>query len=182
MSAHRVDRRPADAEWTADYHGRLIATVEGDAAIDVLNGQTFWMCELASHVSAEQIDRVHPPHSWTVRQVIAHCVDVEHVFVARMLHAAAGDPTPMAGFDENAYADARFGLGNLSHLIAEWGFARMSLVAMLRRIRPACWDRRGTIDGDAMTLRAMAWFTAAHARHHLSTIEDRIGIRVQRVG
>lgn len=145
-----------------------------------LGDQLYWMCELAGSLSAEQIDQVHKPYAWTVRQVIAHCLDAERVFGYRILRFAAGDETDLPGFDENAYVDARFGLGNVSHLITEMGALRQANIMLLRRITPVAWNRGGTVEGNRVTVRALAWMLAGHLQHHFSILEKRCGVTVPR--
>ena len=41
---------------------------------------------------------------WTVKEVIGHVADGERVFSYRLTRIARGDQTPLAGFDENAWA------------------------------------------------------------------------------
>lgn len=176
----RNSRRPTADEVTVDYHRDLIARVEGDCVETVLRDQLFWMCELAGSLSAEQIDRVHAPYRWTVRQVIEHCVVAERVFGYRMLRIAAGDETPLAGFDENAYVDARFGLGNLSHLVSELGHLRQSNLMLLMRIVPKAWNRIAIVSGHSMSVRAIAWVAAGHLHHHFEIIEKRCDVQVKR--
>src|SRR4030095_10259432 len=41
---------------------------------------------------------------WSVKEVLGHMADAERVFAYRLLRIARGDQTPLAGFDENAWA------------------------------------------------------------------------------
>ncbi|MGB7346798.1 MAG: DinB family protein [Pirellulaceae bacterium] len=175
-----ASRRPADTEFTEAYHRDLVKRVEGQCAITVLHQQMFWLCELASSISTLQVDTVHAPYTWSVRQVFEHCANAERVFGYRMLRIAAGDPTNMPSWDENAYADARFGLGNFTHIVTELGDLRRANEVLLRRIIPGAWDRTGFVDGKEISLRAIAWITAGHLQHHLEIIEKRCGIKVDR--
>ncbi|MFK8113251.1 MAG: DinB family protein [Rubripirellula sp.] len=175
-----ASRRPEPNETTSDYHWQLINLLEGDSVLTALEGHLFWLCELASHISTEQVDKIHPPYGWTIRQVIEHCADAERVFGYRMLRLAAGDTTQLPGWDENMYADRRFGLGNFGSLITELGLLRQSNLVMLRRIIPQAWDHRGEVDGITLSLRAIAWISAGHLEHHLTIIEERCGLKVPR--
>jgi hypothetical protein len=175
-----ASRRPESAESTSEYHKRLIDLVEGDCVIRVLDDQLFWLCELASHLSTEQIDKIHPPYGWTIRQVLEHGADAERVFGYRMLRLAAGDETCLPGWDENAYADSRFGLGNFGNLVTELGLLRQANLHLLRRITPRAWDRAAEVDGSRVTVRAIAWIAAGHLQHHLSIVEQRCGVTVAR--
>ncbi|MGI9470008.1 MAG: DinB family protein [Rubripirellula sp.] len=175
-----ASRRPGSGEFSAEYHKKLIDLVPGECLMEVFEDQLYWTCELASHLSTEQIDKIHPPYEWTIRQVVEHCVDAERVFGYRMLRISAGDETSLPGWDENAYADSRFGLGNFSGLVAELGFLRQANLQLLRRIVPRAWDRAAEVDGGRMTVRGIGWIAAGHLHHHFSIIEKRCGLSVQR--
>jgi len=138
------------------------------------------MCELGGSLSAEQVDRVHRPYGWSVRQVIEHCVDAERIAGDRMLRLAAGDHANQPAWDENAYAAAKFGLGNLGHLINELGHLRQANLILLDRLVASAWNNVGTVDGNAISTRAMAWVTAGHLQHHFEILEQRCEIQVQR--
>lgn len=171
-----ASRRPQPDEYSSDYHRELIERLQGDCAIAVLESQLPWLGSLASHLSTEQIDKIHPPYGWTVRQVIEHCADSERVFGYRMLRLAAADETALPGFDENQYADSRFGLGTFAGLQSELELLRRANLLLLRRIVPAAWDRAAEVDGGRITVRALAWVAAAHLSHHLQIIEKRVGL------
>ena len=130
--------------------------------LNTLENQLFWLCELASHLSTEQVDKIHPPYGWTIRQVFEHCADAERVFGYRMLRLAAGDETSLPAWNENDYADSRFGLGNFAGLVSEIGHLRQANLLLLRRIVPPAWDRAANIDGEKVTVRALAWIAAGH--------------------
>ena len=176
----RASRRPSDTEFSSDYHRTLVNKVPGQCALKVCEEQMFWLCELASSLSTEQIDKIHPPFGWTVRQVFEHCANAERVFGYRMLRLAAGDQTALPGWDENAYADSRFGLGNFGQIIDELGSLRRANLLLLRRIIPKAWDRSAEADGHLVTVRAIAWIAAGHLQHHLEIVEQRCGVTANR--
>jgi hypothetical protein len=181
MNTGRIaSRRPAETELESESHRRLIAAVPGDCAITVLHEQMHWLCELASSLSTEQVDRVHPPYAWTVRQVFAHGADAERVFGYRMLCLADGSGPELPDWDQNVSADSRFGLGNFSHLVSEWGDLRKANIALLRRLVPRAWDCQGIVAGQRVTVRGLAWIAAGHLQHHLEIVEKRCGVTANR--
>ena len=169
-------RRPDADEFSLEGHRDLIARVAGGCVLEVLNGQLFWLNKIANSLSTEQVDRLHPPYQWTVRQVVEHCCDAERIFGARMLRIAAGDRTELASWDENAYAASRFGLGNFGHLVSELTHLRQANVLLLRRLTPRCWDHRGSVNGQPISVRALAWVAAGHLQHHLQIVEQRCAL------
>ncbi|MDA8745298.1 DinB family protein [Rubripirellula amarantea] len=172
--------RPDSSECSHAYHQKLVNQVDGEDALSVLRNQQYWICELGSFLCTEQVDKIHPPFGWTVRQVFEHCADAERIFGYRILRAAAGDSTGLSSWDENHYADARFGLGTFTNLITELGLLRQSNLLLLQRIAPRCWSQTVPVDGAPISVRAMAWVTAGHLAHHLNIVEKRCGVAVQR--
>ncbi|KAA5540963.1 DinB family protein [Roseiconus nitratireducens] len=177
---HVASRRPDPSEFELPYHGELIGRVEGSCAVEVLRGQLFWICELASSLSTEQVDRVHAPYRWTVRQVFEHVANAERMYGYRMMCLADGSGPDLPAWDENVSADSRFGLGNFSHLVAELGELRKANVALLTRLTPHAWDATGTVAGNRATVRTLAWLAAGHLQHHFEIVEMRCGVTATR--
>ncbi|EMI47345.1 DinB family protein [Rhodopirellula sp. SWK7] len=173
-------RRPSETDLSLDAHWDYVNRIEGECVLKLLSDQLYWFCELGSCLSSELVDRVHAPYTWTVRQAVEHCVDAERIFGDRMLRIAAGDTTNLPAWDENAYANARFGLGNIGHLISELGFLRQANLVLLGRLIPSAWDNVGRVDSHPITTRGIAWLAAAHVQHHFEIIEQRCEIAPQR--
>lgn len=175
-----ASRRPDESEMQSDAHRSLVARIEGHCVLEVLQGQMFWLCELASSLSTEQVDRIHAPYRWTVRQVFEHGANAERLWGYRMMCLADGSGPQLPSWDENVSADSRFGLGNFSLLISEWGDLRKSNLALLRRLVPRAWDHCGSVGGQSVSVRAAAWITAAHTQHHLEIVEKRCEVTANR--
>jgi hypothetical protein len=171
-----ASRRPHPGEFESVDHAHLIGRVEGDCAIELLGGQMHWMCELAGSISTEQVDRVHAPYSWTIRQVIEHCVNAERMYGYRIMCLADGSGPTLPAWDENVSAASRFGLGNFSCLITEWGELRKSNLGLLRRLSPRAWGCSGTVAGNRASVRTLAWLAVGHLQHHLEIVENRCGV------
>ncbi len=169
-----VSGRCQPHEIAADYHRGLIEATPGSDVLEVLQAQRSWLQEIAATIRPDQADQIHPPYGWTIRQVFAHCADAERVFGYRMLRFAAGDATELPGWDENFYADSRFGLGDLERLVRELDLLRQTNQLLLQRIEPECWDRSGVAEGKRLSVRGLAWLTAGHLRHHLQIVQKRL--------
>lgn len=169
-----VSGRCQPHEISADYHRGLIEATPGNDVLEVLQDQRAWLQEVAAAVHPDQVDQIHAPYGWTIRQVFAHCADAERVFGYRMLRFAAGDATELPGWDEDFYADSRFGLGALEHLVSELEHLRQANLLLLQRIEPRCWDRSGVAEGKRLSVRALAWLAAGHLRHHGLIVQKRL--------
>jgi hypothetical protein len=163
---------------TSEYPAAVAHYVELVAQHDVL-------AELATQ--APELERLvrpltdtqalgrHPPYTWTIKQVVGHMADCERVFGYRALRLARLDPTPLPGFDENAYMQAvDFDRRPLADLLAEFKHLRQSQVLLLGDLSAKAWSFRGQINGHPMTTRAVAYVMAGHARHHLKILAERL--------
>ncbi len=173
-----VSRRADAQEIQSEYHRRLIDGVPDDCVFKTLSGQIAWQKGVWGRLSPEQIDVVHPPYRWTIRQVVEHCSNAERVFGYRIMRFAAGDAVVLPGWDQDQSANSRFGLGNFGQLTDELELLRRANLLLLRRIAPKAWDRVGDADGVRLSVRVLAWVMAGHLRHHLKIIEARCGFTV----
>jgi hypothetical protein len=123
---------------------------------------------------------VHRPYRWTVRQVFEHGANVERLLGYRIMALADGSEPQLPDWDHEGSAASRFGLGNFSQLVAEWGELRKANVHLLRRLTPPAWERSGTVAGHRVNVRTLAWLVAAHLQHHLEIVENRCGVTANR--
>lgn len=82
---------------------------------------------------------------------MGHLSDAERVFAYRALRIARGDATRLPAFDDQSY-------------VGEAGSGERTAAA---------WTRRGIAGGQPISVRALAFVTAGHVRHHLETLQSR---------
>ena len=116
----------------------------------------------------------YAPEKWSVKELLGHLSDVERIFCYRALRFARRDATPLPGFDENAYAPAMEADGRqLADLLGEWLDVRRATISFLRGLPAEAWTRRGIANGKEISVRALAYAIAGHARHHLEVLAER---------
>lgn len=170
-------RKPAVGEYAPPF-GKYIDQVPETGLAALLESQLNELAALIGGLTDEQALAVHPPYTWTIKQVLGHLLDCERVFGYRILRLARGDRTPLPGFDENAFmAAANFNAIPLAELLAEFTAVRESHIRLLRHLPADAWSRQGTVSEHPMTTRAMAYALAGHAGHHLGIMVDRLAVR-----
>ncbi len=126
-------------------------------------------------ISESEAEVSHEPYTWTIKQVVGHLIDNERVFAYRAMRFAVADPIELPGYEQDDYvANSDYQTVTLQQLKDEFVQLRKSNLLMLRRIRPAAWNNRGTSDGREMTVRAIACLLVGHVRHHLQIVGDRL--------
>ena len=172
MSAHRRNRPPAD-EFASFYTGYIERVPDGDV-IEALIGGAEIAAALLHDVTEEVAMRAYAPGKWTLKEVLLHCADAERIFAYRALRIARADPTALPGWDEQKYAPmSGANARSFESLLDELESVRESSVTLFEGLPAEAWTRRGTANGQAVTVRAIAWITAGHLLHHLQVIQDR---------
>ncbi len=165
--------RPADDEYAPFYAG-YIAGVSGDDALAPLATQESETAVLLGGLAEADAAFRYAPGKWSIKQVTGHLADAERVFAYRAMRIARGDETPLPGFDENAFVEhGGFDARPLADLAAELRLLRGATLAFFRGLDAAALARRGTANGNPVTVRALAWIVAGHERHHLGILRNR---------
>ena len=167
--------RPESDEYSGPF-ARYIELVPEQRVLDLLAEQHRAAVTLLQPLDEAAANTLHPPYTWSIKEVIGHCTDAERVFAYRALRAARGDTTPLPGFEENDYArQAHHGTYPHAELLAEFGHVRLASIALFRHLDDTAWLRRVTASGMSLSVRAWAYVVVGHARHHLAIVEQRLG-------
>ena len=172
-----VTARPQSNEH-APFYGQYVSRVPDGDLLALLNEQCSATTALIRRVPAERADFSYAPGKWTIKEVVAHLIDVERVMTFRALWFARGDPTALPGFDENAWATQTGAAGRtLPDLADEFEAVRSSTIHFASHLSPEMLERRGTSSGQPLSVRALLYIVAGHERHHAELFRERYGLR-----
>jgi hypothetical protein len=125
-------------------------------------------------ISEEASLVVHPPYTWTFREVLGHILDAERVFIFRALWFARGDQRPLDGFDEHEFdRQAQYKRVAFADLVDQFEHLRRSTIAFFRSLPEEAWSRRGVANGAPVSVNALGYVTLGHGRHHFSIMKQR---------
>ena len=167
--------RPDAAEFAPFYAGYVGAVPDSGPAAE-LRGQLGALEKLKS-LPEDKANHAYADGKWTVKEVIGHCADAERVFTYRLTRIARGDKTPLAGFDENAWAKmAPHGRRPIADVVDEMIAVRRSTIALLESLDEAAIANSTPANNNDITGRALCWIIAGHSKHHLDVLRDRYGV------
>jgi len=167
-------KRP-DSNECAAYHSGYISLVPDGDIVDFLTIQGKKIPNFIRSIPPEKADIIHQPYSWTVRQVLEHCMDAERVFGYRVLRFSTGDRTDLPGWNENDYAASGYGPNaGLNELAEEFSALRGAIVCQTKRLSAEAWERSGTADGRGVSVRTLIWLMAGHWLHHQAILLKRL--------
>ena len=168
--------RPADGEYNEYYRKYVNLLPDGDL-LALLQTQGAGTVTLLRGVTDEKSQYAYAPGKWTIREVVGHLTDAERVFSYRALSFARGEASALPSFDENAWAKT----SNAAHrpiedLMDEFIAVRAATLALYDGFTAEDLVRRGVASGNPVSVRALAWITAGHERHHVGILRERYGV------
>ncbi len=165
--------RPLPGEYAPYYEG-YVRRVASPDVLDGLEEQIEGTLALFDGLGPQEAARRYAPGKWSLKQVLGHLADTERIMAYRALRIARGDPTPLAGFDENRYVEgADFDARAMEALVEEYRAVRRASVLLFRGFSGEAWTRRGAANGVEVSVRALAYIIAGHELHHLEVVRTR---------
>jgi DinB superfamily len=172
MANHNI-RRPESNEY-APYYAGYVSLVPEVNILEVLRQQSEEMGELIGSIPEERAGFRYDSGKWSIREVIGHLTDAERVFSFRALAFARGDSLELPSFDENGYVEqAVFDRIPLLQLGDEFKALRSANVLLFEHLSNEAWTRFGIVNGNLVTVRALAYIIAGHVRHHHRILRER---------
>ena len=161
------------ADEHSPYYAKYIEQVPDGDLISMLREQLMETVALLRNVG-DRADYAYAPGKWTTKEVIGHISDVERVMSYRALRIARDDKTNLPGFDENAFvANANFGRRTVDDLLEELQVVRAATIHLAKHLDADELARRGTANGNEITVRALLYIIAGHERHHATLLREK---------
>ncbi|MGA3106277.1 MAG: DinB family protein [Terriglobales bacterium] len=165
--------RPEPGEF-APYHKTYISLVAGNDIVASLDEQRRQTLLLLSGRPESEGDLRYAPGKWTLKEVLGHINDTERIMAYRALRIARGDSTPLPGFEQDDYVrDGPFAHNSLPDLIEDYIAVRRATLTLFRNLQEKDWTRHGTVNGNKLAVRALAYIIAGHELHHRRLIEEK---------
>ena len=165
--------RPLPGEYAEAYAPYLAAAPEGNG-LALLQVQLGDVIDLYSRFSEAQGAYRYAPAKWSLKDLLQHLSDAELIFAYRCLRIGRGDATPLAGFEEEAYAAAAGADEHpMADLLADFRATRTASLTLFRGLPDSAWGQQGTTNGRVITARCIPFICAGHTAHHLAVIRER---------
>ena len=162
--------RPSENEYVS-YFSKYISLVPESDILSVLAMQIEDVAQLVKSVRPEQETYRYASNKWSIREVLGHVIDVERVFGYRAFCISRGEIAPLPTYDDDVYvAQSNYSERRLQDLLAEFSLVRKSNLEVLCQLNDKQWIRMGTANNNSISVRAISFIMAGHARHHINVL------------
>jgi len=166
-------KKPYKDEYALYYHTYIEKVPDGDV-VKSMKKQIVEVKRLFKNVTKKQSVFRYSPGKWSVKEVLGHILEAERIFAYRALRFARNDKKDLHGFDENEYIhQSNYNETKLADLVEEFCSLRTSNMLMFKNFSDEMCLRFGTINGNKLTVRALAYIMTGHVRHHLKILKER---------
>ncbi|MEO7157311.1 MAG: DinB family protein [Vicinamibacterales bacterium] len=168
--------RPDPAEFASFYAG-YVGKVPDSGPAPLMQEQITQLEQLRT-LPEDQGNHRYADGKWTVKELIGHVADAERVFSYRLTRIARADQTPLAGFDEKAWAaTAPHSRRPMAAVVEEMIAVRRSTLALIDSLDESAVGHTGVANNHPVSARALCWIKAGHTKHHLDILAERYGIK-----
>jgi hypothetical protein len=116
---------------------------------------------------------------WSIKEVLGHLSDAEHMMAYWLFRIGRGDPTPLRAFDEVAFVLATdFDSRSVADLLEDFTCARRSTLRIVHATPDGAWSHVGILEGHPLSARAVKYIIPGHFDHHMEVLRTRYGVHL----
>lgn len=127
-------------------------------------------------IPMDKFDYRYAEGKWTIKEIIQHLIDAERIFAYRALRFSRNDMTPLASFDEDAYATVVNPVASKRHLqdlLTEFTAVRHATLTLFKSFTEEDLLKKGIASGNPMSVRALGFVIIGHQNHHKRVFTER---------
>lgn len=116
----------------------------------------------------------YAPDKWSIEQVLVHVTDTERVFQSRALWFGRCPGADLPGFDQDVFMQhVPAGTRSIEELLEEFRVVRQSTRILYSTFDETVLRQQGSVEGRAMSVRALGFIICGHQHHHYRIIKER---------
>jgi len=156
------------------FYKNYVKLIEASDVSVALRLSGYRMLETIHGIPEKDADFAYGPDKWTIRELLCHVIDAERIFAYRALRFARQDRTPLAPFNENAYAPlANASNRSLRKIGDELQHLRTSTLDLFESFTPDMMNAKGIVGENELAVAALGYIIAGHETHHRKILVER---------
>ena len=106
--------------------------------------------------------------------MLVHLIDTERIFCNRALRFARNDQTDLPGYNHDEYVpNSGANERTLNDISNEFNIVRQGTIALFNSFTPEMLERKGTANGNNLTVLAIGFVISGHEKHHVNILDER---------
>jgi DinB superfamily len=166
--------KPSPGDYNPYYNTYISELLNEDDIVKFLNKQKEETISFLGSIPADKAAYSYAPGKWTIKEVVGHIIDTERIMAYRALCIARNEKIPLPGFEQDDYVnEAGFKNRKFDNLIDEFKKVREANLLLFNSFSDDMLRRRGVASNSEVTVLALLYIIAGHARHHVKILRDK---------
>jgi DinB superfamily len=164
-------------ETPQEYTKRILGYMEGKEGLATQSATPKKLERLIKGASTAKLRKRPAPDKWSVGQILAHLADAEIVTGFRMRLILGAPGTPIAAFDQDAWATSgHYDKRDARKALEQFRVLRETNLALLKSLTPEQWKNYGMhAERGQETIEHIVKLMAGHDLNHTQQIEQALG-------
>lgn len=161
-------------ETVSKFYQGYVQNVMDQDMFDALRESSTTTLRLVRSIPESKGEHRYADGKWSIKELLAHMIDVERIMAYRALRFARNDKTDLPGFEENDYApEANAHARTITELADEMERLRSTTVDLFRSFTPEMLLREGTANKNRLSVLILGYVIPGHETHHRKILVDR---------
>ncbi len=163
-----------ELEKVATFYQGYVRNVIDLEMFDAMKQSSKATLELVRSIPESKGEHRYGEGKWSIKELLAHMIDVERIMAYRALRFARNDKTDLPGFEENDYAPEANAHGRtIAQLADEMERLRATTIDMFKSFTPEMLQREGTANKNKLSVLVLGYVIPGHETHHRKILIER---------
>jgi uncharacterized damage-inducible protein DinB len=161
-------------ETVPSFYKGYIENVKDLDVMDALEQSSKTTLDVVKSIPEDKGEFRYAEGKWSIKELLAHMIDVERIMAYRALRFARNDKTDLPGFEENDYAPEANAHGRtIKQLAEEMSRIRLTTIDLFNSFTPEMLLREGTANKNILSVLNLGYIIAGHEIHHRKVMTER---------
>lgn len=163
-----------ELEKVATFYQGYVRNVIDMEMFDAMKQSSKATLELVRSIPESKGEHRYGEGKWSIKELLAHMIDVERIMAYRALRFARNDKTDLPGFEENDYTPEANAHGRtIAQLADEMERLRATTIDMFKSFTPEMLQREGTANKNKLSVLVLGYVIPGHETHHRKILIER---------
>jgi uncharacterized damage-inducible protein DinB len=161
-------------ETVPQFYKGYVENVKDMDVLEAMKHSSEVTLKLVRSIPEEKGEYRYAEGKWSIKELLAHMIDVERIMAYRALRFSRNDKTDLPGFEENDYAPEANAHGRtIRQLADEMERLRLTTIDLYKSFTPAMMNREGTANKNKLSVLSLGYIIPGHESHHRKIITER---------
>jgi hypothetical protein len=155
-----------------EYYEKYIVKVKEEDIRALLMSQVEELLFYFKQIPKNKANTPYAEGKWTYKEVLGHILDTEKIMYFRALCIARNEKQALPGFDQDEYVNAiDFNEVPMADFLEDFELIRRSISYFVKHLQEGAISRKGMVNGNLTSVRALLFIIAGHFEHHLEILK-----------